>query len=288
MRLIAVLAALTLAFALAAPALAGGDRFLKSGPASDKPAPAEGLDAVLATADDEHPNWSPEQKAADVEYRRKRDLDARGAAAVPDEYRDLCARIAKTGVVSREEFVDYLRCIEAMNPRAGWATIVTVLHKACYNDDTISYGPVSLFKDGGENAGARDLLLPNPVPPMTLRVSRTEISLPHVYAGIRSLANRNAVTGLLMGIVNTDLGDDVQIATSAIKGTARAALGKLVGRPDLIYTGIDEALRAGRWKPKDQSLGNTLGMNILAYLTANRNAPLSEAAEKILFEFEAR
>lgn len=188
--------------------------------------------------------------------------------------------------LTQEEFLVYLRAAEALNPGKRWEAVASKLHALAYPQDSdLKIMGISLFKTGERSGGFGDVLLPSSAPPKFMTNAKGElVDVAHAYAGARALADRNRVTGAVMGKINTGWGDQVQVLGDQVEGTKSILAGIFTLDKGKIRKGADTFGDAGKWRPPVQERGNRLGMAVLGVLAKNRNGRLSDAFEAALGE----
>lgn len=220
---------------------------------------------------------------------RIRDLPAEGTH--PVELRDPllpgAAEKADAGKpLTQAEFLAYLRAVEALNPGKPWEQIASRLHALAYPQDSdLAVMGIDLFKTGKKSAGYGEVLLPSYQPPKFMFNDRGElVDVAHAYAGARALADRNRVTGTVMGKINTGWGDQVQVLGDQVAGTKSILAGIFTLDKGKIRAGADTFADAGKWRPPVQERGNRLGMKVLSILAKERKGTLSATFARALGE----
>lgn len=209
------------------------------------------------------------------------------------------AKIERDEDLTIDEFMTYIRAVEAANPGFRWPHLATKLHARSKNysgdQDMVVMG-IPLFRFCKENEGWRNvnLLRRSPgrresTPPIFIR-GRTgkRIDVAHTYAAAAAEVGRNVVTGAAMTWVNTTGGDQYQVAVGLVEGAiqTRAGFWRLArsGFEDssVLRDGVQQIKVAPRYLPPDQARGNILGCRLALHLSLHRSSvTLSEAYAKV-------
>jgi len=210
------------------------------------------------------------------------ELKARREADWPT-HDQVLAKIRTTNVLTRAEFIVYLRAIEASNPDKGWQQIITKLHTESYPADAVCVvAGVPLFVNGAENAGWEDVTLPaGNVPKFVVDGAGERVDVAHAYAGIRAGLNRSGPSRWAMTNVNTGWGDGLQVANARIGAVKSYLAGAFTFDYSKTSRAMDAFGDAGNFKPRDQVLGNELGKAVQRTLRDNP-VPMSVAFDSLM------
>lgn len=206
------------------------------------------------------------------------------AAADAEPVRKLDRKIAARQPLSRAELLGWIQAIERANPGKSWRDIITKIHHVSSpHTSGQSYIGVDFFKDGEENAGAKDVDILVSQPPLFLKEPGGKlVKLDHAWAGLRAMLNRNRVTAWSMGNVNTGWGDSFQVFMERLGSGWGWVAGKVTGNDERAERSAKEFAGAKGYKSPDQVRGNALGMRLQSFFRENPDAPLSQGFSELL------
>ena len=179
--------------------------------------------------------------------------------------------------LSVEQFIEYVKEVEALNPEASPQQIITMLHSKKYAKD--EHVPLPLFREGGENKGWKNIKLPNGAEPpkFITDLQGNVVDVAHSYAGVRGGLNRILYNRWAMRNVNTGWGDSAQVVGGYAKGALDYLSGYANGDKNKMRIGRQFMSIASNYKPENQVRGNNLGLSLDRFMLANPNAKLSQA-----------
>ncbi|HHQ45171.1 MAG TPA: hypothetical protein ENN13_03435 [Candidatus Altiarchaeales archaeon] len=227
------------------------------------------------------------------------DYDERKCTNAELDYEKTVQNVRDRKPIGSCEFIHYIKKLEENNPDKKWQHFASQLHHAEYGyDTTYPLMGITLFIDGKENEGFRDIALPGGTSPkFVVDKYGQKIDVAHSYAGIRASINRGS-TSWLMAKVNTDWGDLVQVAGGKITGSYN----KVAGETGMLFndmwgdnkawneyrtqarTGESQSASAWGYRPIDQVHGNQVGMDVRSILLKEPDIKLSDAYKKYFKE----
>ena len=187
--------------------------------------------------------------------------------------------------LTRDQFIEYLKEVQKLNPNATWQQIITRMHYERYfKDHKLTVATIPLFHNGDENKGWETIKLPNGYkPPKFITDNKgNKVDIAHAYAGIRGGLNRSGVTKWAMKNVNTGWGDSLQVVNGYILGARSYLKGAVTLDGSKFSEGNKHFSSAPNYKPEDQIRGNNLGIQVENYLREHPQATMSQAFDACL------